>query len=147
MTKNARQHEGVSRNGLTRRVVAGGTLFGLAGWFGARAIGPSLDDAETAILQLLRHEESASHIGHLALASRPEMADRGALLTQLLDDLRLDVARATRASADMLGLRLTERIRNDFAELCTISLDGWLLSLTEVRLCALAALNNARTRL
>ena len=136
-----------SRTGLTRRAVAGGTLFGLVGWLGVRAIGPALADPEAAILGMLRHDESASHIGRLALASWPDMRNRTALLNHILDDLQFDRVSVTQAGGDILGRRLSERMAADFTAGRTVRLDGWVLSLTEVRCCALAALNNARTRL
>jgi len=36
--------------------------------------------------------------------------------------------------------RLAQRVRDDFAARNTVMIDGWLVSLTETRLCALAAL-------
>jgi hypothetical protein len=133
----------MSRIALTRRMVAGGTVFGLFAWIGTRSIRPrdSALEAEAAILTMLRHQASASHIGRLALASWPEMRNRTGLLSQMLNDLQLDVTEAARATTNELGKRLSQRIEMDFSVGRTVRLDGWLLSLAEVRFCALAALN------
>jgi len=146
MTSDNRPPERTSRIALTRRIVAAGTMFGLLGWIGASSIRPrdSVSEAEAAILATLRHHASASQIGRLALASWPEMRKRIGLLTQILDDLELDFTAATQTSANELGRRLSQRIQTDFTVGRTVRLDGWLLSLAEVRLCALAALNNVR---
>jgi hypothetical protein len=70
------------------------------------------------------------------------MGSRSQLLADILDDLQLDAAHAVQAGTDVLASRLSERIRMDFAAERTLKLDGWVLSLAEVRFCALAALNN-----
>lgn len=96
--------------------------------------------AETAILAMVRHREAAIALGQTALFSQPHLYDRGRILAELLDDLGMDADSAARASAGDIASRLTARIRNDFAVERTIMLDGWLLSLAETRLYALAAL-------
>jgi hypothetical protein len=138
-----RNRERLSAIALTRRFVAGGTVLGLFGWIGARSIRPpeATSEAEAAILTILPHWESASHIGRLALASWPQMRDRMSLLSAVLGDLQLDITEVAQVTASELGNRLSWRIRMDFSVGRTVSLDGWLLSLAEVRVCALAALN------
>lgn len=51
------------------------------------------------------------------------------------------------AGADERMLRhlLAQLQRRDFAEAHTVSVNGWLLSRTEARLCAIAALERRRT--
>ena len=143
MTRDNRHPEGNFRFALTRRIAAGGTVLSILGWICARSNRPwdSASEVEAAILAMLRHRESASQIGRLALASWPEMRNRNGLLTKLLDDLRLDITTVTHASANELSRRLSQRIQMDFSSGRTVSLDGWLLSLAEVRFCALAAHN------
>ena len=97
------------------------------------------------ILAIVRHHASASQIGRLALASWTEMPERPGLLAQILDDLQLDFKAAIRKGANELGRIVSQRIQMDFSLGRTVKLDGWLLSLTEVRLCALAALNTDRS--
>jgi Arc/MetJ-type ribon-helix-helix transcriptional regulator len=145
MRADNRDGEGIFRRSLTRRVVAGGALFGLFGWLGLRQVRACLPDAEAAILGALGHRESASQIGRQALQLWPQMSDRSTLLNEVLNDLRYELADVTRASADELGRRMSQRIAMDFSEERTVRLDGWVLSLAEVRVCALAALSSART--
>ena len=143
MMSDNQNRERLSGIALTRRFVAGGTVLGLFAWIGARSIrsAESTLEAEAAILTTLSHWESASHIGRLALASWPQMRDRMSLLSTVLEDLQLDVTEVAQVTANELGNRLSQRIQMDFSVGRTVSLDGWLLSLAEVRVCALAALN------
>ena len=69
------------------------------------------------------------------------MRDRTSLLSTILEDLELDITEAAQITANELGNRLSQRIQMDFSVGRTVSLDGWLLSLAEVRVCALAALS------
>jgi hypothetical protein len=96
--------------------------------------------AETAILAMVRHREAAIALGQTALLSQPHLYDSGRILADVLDDLGMDGDSAARASAGDIASRLTARIRNDFEVERTVMLDGWLLSLAETRLYALAAL-------
>ncbi|HEX3486895.1 MAG TPA: hypothetical protein VHT51_17715 [Micropepsaceae bacterium] len=139
MSGGDRGSKEIFRTGLTRRAVAGGSLFGLLGWAGLRPARAGLPDAEAAVLGVLRHHDSASQIGRLAVQSWPEMADRGSVLNELLGDLQLDLATVTQTGPDELLRRMSQRIATDFSEGRTVRLDGWVLSLAEVRLCALAA--------
>lgn len=66
-------------------------------------------------------------------AARPDENDREALTKTLRGDL--DAGSSRSASA-----RLKDRVRADFAEGRTVQLDGWILSVTEARQCALFSL-------
>jgi hypothetical protein len=100
--------------------------------------------AETAILALVRHRESATVLGNAALSSWPDLRDHKTLLANILDDLRMDGDSVARARVPDIASRLAVRIRDDFAVARTVMLDGWLLSLAETRLYALAALAQNR---
>lgn len=80
--------------------------------------------------------DSARQVGRAYLAQVPAEADRERLLTQLFP--RLDPG-AEGGSADWRG-SFAARCRQDFAEGQTVQVEGWVLSLTEARLCALASL-------
>ena len=95
--------------------------------------------AETAILTIVRHREAAIQLGKAAQASWPQMRNRSGLLIQILDDLQLDVTAAIQAKTGELARRLSQRIQMDFSAGRTVNLDGWVLSLAEVRFYALAA--------
>lgn len=74
--------------------------------------------------------ESVRRVGEAYLAQRPAEAVRSGLLTALEQAL----AGSGHAQATE---RLNALIRADFAVGRTINLDGWVLSVTECRLCAL----------
>ena len=96
--------------------------------------------AEAAILGIVRNRAAATALGNAALASRPELGDRKTLLGDMLNDLGMDSDTLARArTADIAG-RLSAQIRDDFGNARTLMLDGWVLSLAETRLYALAAL-------
>lgn len=74
---------------------------------------------------------SVRRLGQAYLRQRPEEASRALLLRELRRDLdHID-------SADDLKKGFRVRISDDFAAGRTIMLDGWVLSVTECRLCAL----------
>jgi hypothetical protein len=49
-------------------------------------------------------------------------------------------AALVRASVPEMSALLNDRIRQDFASEQVVKVDGWILSITEARLCALTAL-------
>jgi hypothetical protein len=110
------------------------------------SIPPTLDLAqnslavERAILAMIQSRESATQLGIAALASWPDFRDRKQVLAEALDDLQMDAASVVHADTREIAGRLAQRIRDDFAAGRTIMLDGWLLSLAETRLYALATL-------
>jgi hypothetical protein len=102
----------------------------------------AFDRREPAVrlARVLRERDSARAIGREYLRSLP----RGAGAGVLVDAIALDLpgGHAVLASAGDGGLRalLAERSSVDFGEGRTVRLRGWVLSETEARLCALAAL-------
>ena len=98
--------------------------------------------AEAAILKMIRNRHSAVELGKAAQMGWPDRAARNRLLSQILDDLQLDVSAAIEAEPAELANRLSRRIQTDFSDARTVKLDGWLLSLAEVRFYALAACND-----
>ena len=143
MTTKGEQHPEILGAELSRRTV-------LAAGAGAMTcsltIPQSLDIAEnsrgveTAILTIIQNRNSATQLGIAALASWPNLRDRKQVLAEALDDLQMDANSVVHADAAEIAGRLSQRIRDDFAAGRTIMLDGWLLSLAETRLYALAAL-------
>ena len=94
----------------------------------------SVDDA-TRLLALLGDPAAAAPTGAAYLEAHPAEADRDRLVAILSRELRDDGA----ATAS-LGAAVDRRIRRDFQQGRTVEIEGWLLSLTEARLCALARL-------
>lgn len=86
----------------------------------------------TWLRSMIADLESARRIGQAYLQSAPEDADRDRLLADLFP--RLEPEAGDRRDS------FAARCRQDFADGATVRVDGWVLSRTEARLCALAAL-------
>jgi hypothetical protein len=82
------------------------------------------------LVALLADQASARQVGRAYLKAMPADSDRAQLLSQLAARLDHDPSRETYAAC----------CRRDFAEGRTVTVNGWVLSQTEARLCALAAL-------
>lgn len=100
----------------------------------ASAFGP------TALALAANSARSARAVGRAYLAATPNERAADALVERLT--ARLPAGRASLASDSDVELRaqLHRAIEQDFAAERTVQLDGWLLSQTEARLCALTAL-------
>jgi hypothetical protein len=92
------------------------------------------------LARLLRGRDSARAIGREYLRSLPRAASASVLVNAIA--LGLPGGHSTLGAVGDAELRalLAERSRADFGEDRTVRLRGWLLSETEARLCALAAL-------
>lgn len=117
-------------------------LAGFAAVFGApvhaaRRGNPALSERAVrdaaAWARRFRSQDSARRIGRAYLLRRPAEADVGVLYGRLSAGLPLE----QRTEAPDWG-RL---VRADFAQGNTVFVNGWLLSRTEARLCALTALS------
>ena len=93
------------------------------------------EETAEALLSTLPNRASARAIGRVFLEERSEERSRDRLIRKILGD---DRDGSALADPGALRVYLRDRIRRDFARSETIELDGWVLSLTEVRLCALA---------
>ena len=93
------------------------------------------EETAEALLSTLPDRASARAIGRVFLEERSEERSRDRLIRKILGD---DRDGSALADPGALRVYLRDRIRRDFARSETIELDGWVLSLTEVRLCALA---------
>lgn len=94
------------------------------------------------LTRCLSDPQSAAVLGARYLARMPEEADRE-LLARLIAGARRRALRLARADTRRLRALLARQQRADFACGRTVCLDGWVLSRTEARLCALAALERA----
>ena len=122
----------------------GGTLW--AAWAGqARAWLPAADRRPDAasVLAVLGRPDSAAVVGRAYLAGHPAEADRDRLAARLDQALRCQGCDPARAPTDQLRTALAGQIRADFAAAQVVTVDGWVLSETEARLCGLAALSAA----
>jgi hypothetical protein len=124
------------------------TAFGLWGVSWAAFSTPALAWLQSAarpnraerLLTALGRPESAAVVGRRYLAAHPQEADRSWLATQLDADLRCQDCDPLQADGPALRAGLSRQIRTDFARSRVVRVEGWVLSLTEARLCALAAL-------
>lgn len=85
--------------------------------------------------------EAAAAVGRVWLAASPEEADRALLIERMADGSLDEWERLARRDPEALRAAVRARHRTDFAEDRVVRLNGWILSETEVRLCALAALS------
>jgi hypothetical protein len=117
-----------------RQLLQGGLLAPLA--FAGAGLAPRRAAASPAVrlVAVFREPESARVIGRAYLRQAPEEADSARLVALIHpgDCSSLGDAELRRA--------VIARQRADFGSGRTVLLDGWLLSRTEARLCALAAL-------
>ncbi len=115
---------------------------------------PALSGAETAaaaqnsnrLTGLFSNRNSAAILGQAYLQQRPEEADAQTLEALLLSPANLGVLDPQGISLDgaadqrRLKMALQELRRRDFDEGAVLQIGGCMLSVTELRLCALAAL-------
>lgn len=135
------------KHGITRRTFLGGmiasalaALFGLRWWQVRR----QEDILIEQLPQLFdrRERDSAALLGLRYRQAVPQEAGQAALAALLHDSLDTEAALP---AGDLAGLRrlVDECIRGDFAAGRVVDVDGWLLSVTEARICALASLERS----
>lgn len=90
------------------------------------------------LVALLAHRESARIVGLEYLRKYPHESDAGLLLDRIV--AAGGGAAILGVSGRSLRVRLDQTIREDFAAERVVILSGWVLSVTEARLCALATL-------
>jgi hypothetical protein len=132
---------------LTRRTFLGGLAASLVGVVIGlrlhRGTGPEVADAGQ-LAGLIHHADSAAVLGQIYLSGKPQEADpdRLAGLVGVVPDPALPSGET--GGAEGLRRRVAERIRADFLNDHTVAIDGWVLALTEARLCAMVSvLGNA----
>jgi hypothetical protein len=117
----------ISRRRTLIAAAALATLLAGRGWpFSERG-------AAASLVRSIRARASARIIGAAYLATHPDEADAAILCRAIAADL------ATAAPRDQAELdrALANRVRADFLQRRTVKVDGWVLSRTEARLCAL----------
>jgi hypothetical protein len=100
----------------------------------------AVDPLAARLAQSLGNKGSAAVVGLEYLRSAPREADVP-MLVDLICSLQPDRrAEFSQADGQTLGNLLLCQQRDDFEHGRTVNVRGWILSATEVRLCALAAL-------
>jgi len=128
---------------LTRRTFLAGLAAGIVGAaLGLRQYwsGDSTTREAMRLAGVLRHPDSAALLGRLYLDRNPQEANAARLVTLIGATRGPALPAVTEAPDESLRSGLEERIRNDFINSDTVTVDGWLLSITEARLCALVSL-------
>ena len=127
---------------VSRRTVLTALVAGIVGAaIGLRLYWPGGGAREARRLaDMLRHPDSAARLGRLYLNEKPREADTTLLVTLIGAARGPALPPASPTSEETLRADLEERIRNDFIYGNMVAVDGWLLSLTEARLCALVSL-------
>jgi hypothetical protein len=134
---------GIPRRGFVKTLVLGLGAVGFAGWvclFVRRPRFAHLPPLAEKLVGVLVHEQSANVVGRAYLAQRPAEADPFILVDLICGrdpDSPLTFGPADRQT---VGQWLQRRQQEDFEFGRIVKLDGWILSETEGRLCALAAL-------
>jgi hypothetical protein len=123
----------VTRRGFLA-LLAGPLLAGAAACTGSSAL-------RAALAGFFADRRSARAVGAEYLRLFPDEDDDTRLVRRLAGGRRreLEWERLAAADPDALFERVRERHRDDFAAGRTVGLRGWVLSETELRLCALAA--------
>lgn len=96
--------------------------------------------SESERLAALLDTESARVVGREYLRAFPAEASRGALTARVVEQLPGGIRAVASASDGRLRELLLRVTAEDFGDLRTVELRGWVLARTEARLCALAAL-------
>lgn len=102
---------------------------------------PSHGSLRARLIRLLLNQDSARMIGQAYVRVAPTEATPDVLFNLLLGALPAGHRNLSTASDHELRRVLLLSEQQDFQEGRIVSLDGWIASLTEARLCALAALS------
>jgi hypothetical protein len=90
--------------------------------------------------RLLKNQDSAKAIGAAYLQAHPKEAAANLLLNHLVTSLTKPGEAWSGAGEQDLKKLFQQRIQEDFADEKVVKLQGWILSTTEARLCALTTL-------
>lgn len=122
-----------SRRSLVRMLLGSFALLPMVS-HAARATVPGESDLRSQALgNLFRHRSSAIAIGNAYLRGHPQERNLQDLLQALFEGAPGPDVRGE----PIAGRRYFEKkIRNDFQAERTVTVEGWVLSLTEARLCA-----------
>jgi hypothetical protein len=133
----------VPRRMRRRTFLLGATGLGVSLAWRSGGSWPFLEAAPSTSERLagfLKHEESARMVGREYLRTVPAEASPEVLTAHVAGRLPGGLGAVDGASDDALRELLIRATAEDFGDLRTVELHGWVLAQTEARLCALAAL-------
>lgn len=136
---------GISRRDLLKQLAAGGLL---AAAPGSLLLGPDREVFQplaARLTRILSNTRSAAIVGQHYLRLNLEAADAPVLAARIAGTME-HYLRLSSAGPRRLRALLAEQQKRDFAEGRTVNVDGWILSVTEARLCAIAALGFVERR-
>ncbi|MGH8895972.1 MAG: hypothetical protein ACRDZ4_02850 [Egibacteraceae bacterium] len=134
-----------TRPTIGRRRLLMGAMGGFGLSLGLRSLRPwpwiaqSRGADAARLARLLKHERSARVVGQEYLRAAPAEAERDALAGLVVGRLPAQHRTLSTVTDHQLRELLVLAVRQDFQEGRTVELHGWVVSLTEARLCALAA--------
>jgi hypothetical protein len=126
-----------------RRFIKSAGLLGIAGTVGARiSIAAELltDPLGRRLANLLKEAESASVIGKPYLDAMPEENDPNVIVSRMAVCHPIIVSKLRTAGETDAKTLLAKMVTEDFYNANIVQLNGWILSKTEARLCALTTL-------
>jgi hypothetical protein len=134
----------MNRRRVLTGLTAAGALLGVGAYGTLRwASRADADGVVHRLLAALRERRSAAAVGRAFLAVYPGERDAERLAQDIMASVGgRDPALAAGGTRD-LRQAISRQIRRDFASSLVVSVDGWILSETEAKLCGLAALRVA----
>ncbi len=104
---------------------------------------PSVKEATSYLVGLVRHPEEARKMGssYLKADEALESVSLHSLTEVILKDVGVDNLNTPGISLETIGRKVASRVRQDFTDETVVTVNGWLLSRTEARLCALVHLS------
>ena len=94
------------------------------------------------LVSLLRYQGVAAQLGRLEIEANPELESMTVeqIAADILDTLSIDINTINDAQIDSIKQQLPLKIREDFTNEAVTTIDGWLLSKTEAKVCVLVYL-------
>jgi hypothetical protein len=102
---------------------------------------PGIEEIGHYLAGLIRHPQAAADIGSSVLQT--DAAIRSMSPEQLTALILRETGLGDVDRLDEIGRILKKRVRQDFADETVVTVNGWLLSQTEARLCALVKLQRS----
>lgn len=128
-----------SRRGFAKSLLGWGTLAYLS--TGLPRLSAAHVPVRSALANIFHEKSSAAAMGKEYLARVGGKADAEIMMESVARALSLSPDRAI--SIESARALLKRRIREDFRSGNTVSLQGWVVSLTEAQVCTIVTLNEA----